>query len=121
MIGPGRLGSAIAATLTAAGVPVVGPLGRGTQIPAHRAPEARSASEAQLPEVVLLCVPDCEIAAAAEAIAPGPIVGHCSGATGLEPLAGHECFSLHPLMTVTARGADFTGAAPPSTVQATAR
>jgi predicted short-subunit dehydrogenase-like oxidoreductase (DUF2520 family) len=62
---------------------------------------------------VLLCVPDSEIAAAAMALTPGALVGHCSGATGLEPLteAGHEAFSLHPLMTVTARGADFRGAA----------
>ena len=58
----------------------------------------------------LLCVPDAEIATAAAAIAPGPLVGHCSGATGLEPLAPHEAFSLHPLMTVTADGADFGGA-----------
>jgi len=45
-------------------------------------------------------VPDGEIAAAAAAVAPGSLVGHCSGATGLETLAGHEGFSLHPLMTV---------------------
>jgi predicted short-subunit dehydrogenase-like oxidoreductase (DUF2520 family) len=37
-------------------------------------------------------------------------VGHCSGATGLEALAPHEGFSLHPLMTVTADGARFAGA-----------
>ena len=42
--------------------------------------------------------------AAAAAIAPGPLVGHCSGATTLDVLAPHEAFSLHPLMTVTARG-----------------
>jgi predicted short-subunit dehydrogenase-like oxidoreductase (DUF2520 family) len=54
--------------------------------------------------VVLLCVPDHEIAAAASLIAPGPLVAHCSGATGLDALAPHEAFSLHPLMTVA--GAD---------------
>src|SRR5690606_2661022 len=37
------------------------------------------------------------------------LVGHCSGATTLAPLDGHEAFSLHPLMTVTAEGADFRG------------
>jgi predicted short-subunit dehydrogenase-like oxidoreductase (DUF2520 family) len=58
----------------------------------------------------LLCVPDAEIAAAAALIVPGPLVGHCSGATRLDVLAGHEAFSLHPLMTVTADGADFAGA-----------
>jgi predicted short-subunit dehydrogenase-like oxidoreductase (DUF2520 family) len=31
-------------------------------------------------------------------------VGHCSGATGLDVLAGHEAFALHPLMTVPAAG-----------------
>ena len=43
-------------------------------------------------------------------ILPGPLVGHCSGATGLGALTPHEAFSLHPLMTVTAEGADFAGA-----------
>ena len=60
--------------------------------------------------IVLLCVPDSEIAAAAAAVAPGPLVGHCSGATGLDALAPHEGFGLHPLMTVTRAGADFAGA-----------
>jgi predicted short-subunit dehydrogenase-like oxidoreductase (DUF2520 family) len=59
---------------------------------------------------VLLCVPDTEIDAAAAAIVPGPLVGHCSGATELEALAPHEAFGLHPLMTVTHVGADFAGA-----------
>jgi predicted short-subunit dehydrogenase-like oxidoreductase (DUF2520 family) len=51
---------------------------------------------------VLLAVPDAEIAAAAAAVEAGPLVGHCSGATGLDVLAPHEAFSLHPLMTVPA-------------------
>jgi predicted short-subunit dehydrogenase-like oxidoreductase (DUF2520 family) len=67
---------------------VLGPLGRGA--------DAGGAT------AVLLCVPDAEIAAAAARIAPGPLVGHCSGATGLDALAPHEAFSLHPLMTVPA-------------------
>ncbi|MEA2310318.1 MAG: hypothetical protein QOE28_286 [Solirubrobacteraceae bacterium] len=75
----------MAAALRAAGLSLDGPLGRGAS------PRAA---------LVLLCVPDAEIAAAAAAVVPGPLVGHCSGATGLEPLAGHEAFSLHPLMTV---------------------
>jgi predicted short-subunit dehydrogenase-like oxidoreductase (DUF2520 family) len=52
-------------------------------------------------------VPDGESANAAAAIARrvhGPLVGHCSGATTLAPLAPHEAFSLHPLMTVPADG-----------------
>jgi predicted short-subunit dehydrogenase-like oxidoreductase (DUF2520 family) len=53
--------------------------------------------------VVLLCVPDAEIAPAAAAVPvrDGRLVGHVSGATTLAPLAPHEAFSLHPLMTVT--------------------
>jgi predicted short-subunit dehydrogenase-like oxidoreductase (DUF2520 family) len=91
IVGAGRLGTALAAALRAAGHAVLGPLGRGA--------DGRGAT------AVLLCVPDGEIAAAAAAVAPGPLVGHCSGATGLEPLAPHEAFSLHPLMTVPAGAA----------------
>jgi predicted short-subunit dehydrogenase-like oxidoreductase (DUF2520 family) len=88
IVGAGRLGTALAAALRAAGHAVLGPLGRDE--------DSRDAS------VVLLCVPDGEIAAAAHTVAPGPLVGHCSGATGLDVLAPHEAFSLHPLMTVPA-------------------
>jgi predicted short-subunit dehydrogenase-like oxidoreductase (DUF2520 family) len=83
IVGAGRLGTALAAALGAAR-----PLGRGA--------DARGAT------AVLLCVPDSEIASAAAAIETGPLVGHCSGATGLGVLAPHEAFSLHPLMTVPA-------------------
>jgi predicted short-subunit dehydrogenase-like oxidoreductase (DUF2520 family) len=86
IVGAGRLGIALAVALRAAGVPVTGPLGRG----------ADGAGAA----AVLLCVPDSEIASAAAAVTRGPLVGHCSGATTLEPLTPHEAFSLHPLMTV---------------------
>jgi predicted short-subunit dehydrogenase-like oxidoreductase (DUF2520 family) len=92
IVGHGRLGTALAGALRDAGWTVDGPLGRG-------ADGARA-------DVVLLCVPDAEIAAAAAAISPGPLVGHCSGARGLEGLD----FALHPLMTVTAAGARFAGA-----------
>lgn len=61
-------------------------------------------------DAVLLCVPDAQIARAAATITPGPLVGHCSGATGLDVLAPHEAFGLHPLMTVTPAGAQFAGA-----------
>jgi len=60
---------------------------------------------------VLRCVPDGEIAAAAAALPPGAPVGHCSGATGLDVLAGHEAFGLHPLMAVPTDGTPvFAGA-----------
>ena len=87
IVGAGRLGRALADAL---GADAAGPLRRG-ESPAGA-------------DVVLLCVPDGEIGAAAAAVAPGPLVGHCSGATTLEPVlaAGHEAFSLHPLMTVPA-------------------
>ncbi len=88
VVGAGRLGTALAAALRAAGLSVSGPLGR-----AHALEGAT---------LVLLCVPDGEIAAAAAAVAAGPLVGHCSGATTLEPLDGHEALGLHPLMTVPA-------------------
>ena len=96
IVGRGRLGRALADTLREAGVAVQGPLGRGA--------DGAGAG------VVLLCVPDGEIAPAAARVVPGRLVGHCSGATTLEPLAGHEAFSLHPLMTVPEHGATFTGA-----------
>jgi predicted short-subunit dehydrogenase-like oxidoreductase (DUF2520 family) len=97
IVGRGRLGTALAAALEAAGLPVTGPHGRG-----HDGAGAGT---------VLLCVPDGAIEDAARAIAPGPLVGHCSGATGLGALAPHEALGLHPLMTVTPAGAAFAGAA----------
>ena len=99
VVGAGRLGTALAAALRAAGMDVDGPLRRGETPPPGT-------------QVVLLCVPDRAIGDAAAAIEPGPLVGHCSGATTLVPLGGHRAFSLHPLMTVAAHGApDFTGVA----------
>lgn len=99
IVGAGRLGSALAPALRAAGIAVSGPLRRGEPPPAAA-------------DAVLLCVPDAQIAAAARAVAPaaGRLVGHCSAATALAPLRPHEAFSLHPLMTVPAAGADFRGA-----------
>ena len=96
IVGAGRLGTALAGALRETRFSVAGPLARGADTAGC--------------DAALLCVPDREIAAAAAAIAPGLIVGHCSGATGLEPLALREAFSLHPLMTVSAAGADFSGA-----------
>jgi predicted short-subunit dehydrogenase-like oxidoreductase (DUF2520 family) len=89
VVGPGRMGSALGAALRAAGAEVTGPLGRGERCP-------RDA------DCVLLCVPDAEIGNAARIVPAGPLVGHVSGATTLAPLAPHEAFSMHPLMTVPA-------------------
>lgn len=96
IVGDGRLGRALASAFRVAGVEVEGPLGRG--------------ADGSGAEVILLCVPDSEIADAARLLARGGLVGHCSGATGLKPLTPHEAFSLHPLMTVTHVGAEFRGA-----------
>jgi predicted short-subunit dehydrogenase-like oxidoreductase (DUF2520 family) len=98
IVGRGRIGPALAAALSAAGHPVTGPHGRGF--------------EGADADVVLVCVPDGEIAAAARAVTPrdGLLVGHCSGATGLAVLAPHEAFGLHPLMTVAHGPASFAGA-----------
>jgi predicted short-subunit dehydrogenase-like oxidoreductase (DUF2520 family) len=89
VVGAGRMGSALTAALRATGLEVTGPLGRGERCPAEA-------------DCVLLCVPDAQIGHAAHAVPPGPLVGHVSGATTLAPLAPHEAFSLHPLMTVPA-------------------
>ncbi len=97
IVGRGQLGTALAEELRTAGVMVTGPLGRG--------------ATADAASVVLLCVPDREIATAAAAVAPGRFVGHCSGVATLEPLAPHEAFSMHPLMTVVRASApQFRGA-----------
>ncbi len=97
IVGAGRLGTALAAALRATGLEIEGPLGRG--------------ADPRGVDAILLCVPDGEIAAAAAAVSPGVPVGHCSGATGLDALAGHEAFNLHPLMSVPATGAPvFAGA-----------
>lgn len=82
IIGTGRVGSALAARLAERGVAV-------------REDGA---------ELVLLCVPDSAIAAAARAVEPGPWLAHVSGATRLAALDPHERrFSIHPLQTFVAR------------------
>ena len=89
IIGAGRMGRALAQALAGAELHVLGPMGRG----------ARPGSGAGA-DIVLLCVPDAAIAEAARTVKPGPLVGHCSGATTLAPLAPHEAFSMHPLITI---------------------
>jgi predicted short-subunit dehydrogenase-like oxidoreductase (DUF2520 family) len=98
IVGPGRVGTALARALRDAGVTVEGPVGRG---------ERPTGCDA-----ILLCVPDGEIAAAAEVVtAAAPLVGHTSGATPLSALApaGVEAFGLHPLQTVAHSGVRFEG------------
>jgi len=85
VVGAGRLGTALAGALDAAGLEVHGPTGRDEPVP--RA------------EAVLLCVPDADIAEAARASdGAAPLIGHCSGATPIAGL-GPGGFGLHPLQT----------------------
>jgi predicted short-subunit dehydrogenase-like oxidoreductase (DUF2520 family) len=84
IVGAGRLGTVLAAALSEHPA-----LRHGEPIPAGT-------------DVVLLCVPDGKIAEAAAAVEPGPLLGHCSGATGLDVFGDREGFSLHPLMSIPA-------------------
>jgi predicted short-subunit dehydrogenase-like oxidoreductase (DUF2520 family) len=80
-----------------------------TALPGAEGPFGRGFDGAGF-DTVLLAVPDAAISAAAAAVRPGPLVGHCAGAIGLDVLAPHEALCLHPLMTVTRAGAAFRGA-----------
>jgi predicted short-subunit dehydrogenase-like oxidoreductase (DUF2520 family) len=82
IVGAGRVGTVLATALSQ-----YPPLRRGEPVPAGS-------------DVVLLCVPDGKIAEAAMAVPPGPLLGHCSGATGLDVFGEREGFSLHPLMSI---------------------
>ena len=92
IVGPGRVGRAAAIALRSAGYHVIGPSGRGEPI--------------EPVSVILLCVPDREIAAAARAVRErADFVGHTSGATPVAA-AGVD-FGLHPLRAfVGTEGAD---------------
>jgi predicted short-subunit dehydrogenase-like oxidoreductase (DUF2520 family) len=95
VVGRGRLGTALADALRAAGRDVHGPAGRG-EIPPT--------------DAIVLCVPDTEISAAAAAVAgASALVGHTSGATplsALEPANAADCFGIHPLQTFTGAPGD---------------
>src|ERR1044071_9889370 len=95
IVGAGRLGTALARALREKGVGVNGPLRRGEQIGG---------------EVVLLAVPDREIAKAAALVPAAALVGHTAGAIAPDVFGGREAFSMHPLMTAGTGKADFAGA-----------
>lgn len=95
IVGAGRLGNALAKALQQKGVGVVGPVRRGQ--PIHG-------------DIVLLAVPDREIANVVKNLPPKCIAGHTAGAVTLEVFGKREAFSMHPLMTAANREADFTGA-----------
>jgi predicted short-subunit dehydrogenase-like oxidoreductase (DUF2520 family) len=104
IVGSGRVGQALARAFAEAGIEVEGPLGRG------QTPTA---------DVVLLCVPDAEIANAAGSL-EAAFVGHVSGATPLDALAvadprgardpgARSAFGMHPLQTVAGPETSFEG------------
>lgn len=96
IVGRGRMGEALTSALEETGAAVRGPFGRDYD-----------GDDAAL---VLLCVPEREIAAAAARIVDGPIVGHVSASAPLDLLAPHERFTLHPLISVLGAGTHFAGA-----------
>jgi predicted short-subunit dehydrogenase-like oxidoreductase (DUF2520 family) len=84
VIGAGRLGRVLTRALRTAGFNVLGPLRREQSMPTA--------------DIALLCVPDAAIPAVAFAARPHVrLVGHVSGATGLDDVD----FSIHPLQTFT--------------------
>ncbi|WP_336652907.1 MULTISPECIES: DUF2520 domain-containing protein [unclassified Leucobacter] len=101
LVGRGRVGAALAHALAGSDLEVLPLAGRGAD---GVGPDGRPV------DVVLLAVPDAAIAEAAALVVAGPVVGHCSGATGLEVLRPHAAFSLHPLLTVLGAGTSFSGA-----------
>ena len=107
IVGPGRVGGALAAAAAAASIEVR-VAGRDDALEACR--EA---------EVAVLAVPDAAIGEVARTVAaavpPLRLVGHTSGATGLDALepcaeAGAATFSLHPLQTIPGPDSDLTAA-----------
>ncbi len=107
VVGPGRVGRAIASAATAAGFEV-------TLAGRDRLESALSGAEA-----ALLCVPDSAIEEACGSVAEYArdirFVGHTSGATDLDALAtaaagGASIFSLHPLQTIRDQASDLAGA-----------
>ena len=96
IIGPGRLGTALARALAEAGADVTGPHGRGF-----------SGDGSQ---VAILCVPDSAICGAAGLVEEGVLLGHCSGASPLGALGDRPAFGLHPLMTFPGGNVELDGA-----------
>ncbi len=107
IVGPGRVGRALARAATGAGLDVELAGRRDAVAACERAGAA------------LLCVPDSEIVVACEtisaAVPPLRFVGHTSGATPLSALAaasrsGAGVFGMHPLQTVPDADAAIAGA-----------
>ncbi|MCP9621516.1 DUF2520 domain-containing protein [Nocardia otitidiscaviarum] len=123
IVSAGRVGSALGAALERAGHVVFGVSGI-SDASVHRARTRLPDSEilpaeevARRAELLLLAVPDSELAglvsglATADAVRPGTIVAHTSGANGIGVLApltarGALPLAIHPAMTFTGHDED---------------
>lgn len=94
VVGMGRVGSALAAGLAAAGWTVAGPLGRNDD----------PAGAGRGVDLVAIATPDAAVAAVAARIEPTTaVVAHLAGSLGLAALAPHErVMALHPLASIPA-------------------
>jgi predicted short-subunit dehydrogenase-like oxidoreductase (DUF2520 family) len=117
IIGAGRLGSALAASLRAAGYPIVEVVSLGNRSSLARARSlarcigaraATSKSATLGAGIIWFCVPDAQIGVAAQQLAErnwkGKIAIHSSGVLGSDALSflrkrGADVASAHPLMT----------------------
>jgi len=91
VIGPGRMGGAMASALATAGWEVAGLLGRDDDI----------GGAAAGVDLLLIATPDAAIADVAAAVEPSPatVVAHLAGSLGLAPLALHpRQAAIHPLV-----------------------
>ena len=118
IVGPGNLGSALANSLRSAGFTILEIISRDSRtwfrksraLPGQSGARHTTPKNARLDaDVIWLCVPDREIAAAARLLAPrtgwkGKVALHSSGALASDQLQvlrrkGAAVASLHPLMT----------------------
>jgi len=106
IVGSGRVGQAIAGAAAAAGLETA------------LAGRDDLAELCEPAEAVLLCVPDAAIAEACGSVVAAAsrlrLIGHTSGATGLDALAmatgrGAAAFSLHPLQTIPDGACELAG------------
>jgi predicted short-subunit dehydrogenase-like oxidoreductase (DUF2520 family) len=93
VVGPGRAGSSLMAALGSVGWTIAPPIGRGQ-------PSADAARETDL---VVLAVPDAQIAEVAASVAPvaDTVVAHMAGSLGLDVLEPHvRRAAVHPLVAM---------------------
>lgn len=111
LVGPGRVGLALAAGLTRIGWRVAAVAGRAVDAPSVRHATAAFDAEARPvgtvadgASLVLLACPDAALDAVVVSLRPdrNALVVHTSGARGLDALAGvpARTGTLHPLMTI---------------------